>query len=63
MRRLANGGFTTSTTLAEMINKFPMKKKKKCQKKKKKKRSKDKKTGVPKKYLSGLKGSKTNTKS
>ena len=33
-------GFTTSTTLAEMINKRPMRKKRNGKKKKKKKRSK-----------------------
>ena len=34
-------GFTTSTTLAEMINKFPMRKRRRnVKKKKKKKRSK-----------------------
>ena len=50
-------GFTTSVTLKEMINKFPMRKRRRNVKKRKRKRvARDKQTDLPKKYLSGLKG-------
>ena len=50
-------GFTTTATLAEMINKRPIRKKKEMSKKRKRKRvARDKQTDLPKKYLSGLKG-------
>ena len=52
-------GFTTSVTLKEMINKFPMRKEEEMSKKRKRRKvPKDKETDLPKKYLSGLKGSK-----
>ena len=48
-------GFTTSVTLKEMINKFSMRKKRR-------KVPKDKDSGLPKKYLSGLSGSKRSSR-
>ena len=52
-------GFTTTSTLAEMINKRPMRKEEEMSKKRKRRKvPKDKATDLPKKYLSGLKGSK-----
>ena len=57
-------GFTTSKTLKEMINKFPMRKRRRSAKKRKRKRvARDKQTDLPKKYLSGLKGGKRSQKS
>ena len=56
-------GFTTSVTLKEMINKFPMRKKRRNVKKKKRRKvTKDKDSGLPKKYLSGLSGSKRSSR-
>ena len=55
-------GFTTTSTLAETINKRPIRKREMSRKRKRKSVPKDKKTGVPKKYLSGLKGSKRMTR-
>ena len=52
-------GFTTTSTLAEMINKRPMRKRRRNVKKRKRRKvPKDKATDLPKKYLSGLKGGK-----
>ena len=52
-------GFTTTSTLAEMINKRPMRKEEEMSKKRKRRKvPKDKATDLPKKYLSGLKGGK-----
>ena len=52
-------GFTTSVTLKEMINKFQCEREEEMSKKRKRKRvARDKETDLPKKYLSGLKGSK-----
>ena len=58
-------GFTTTTTLAEMINKRPMSKRRRNVKKKRKRKrvARDKQTDLPKKYLSGLKGGKRSEKS
>ena len=52
-------GFTTTTTLAEMIKKDQcVKGEEVARKRKRRKVPKDKATDLPKKYLSGLKGSK-----
>ena len=45
-------GFTTTSTLAEMINKRPMRKEEEMSKKRKRRKvPKDKATDLPKKYL------------
>ena len=52
-------GFTTTSTLAVLLDKRPMRKRRRSGKKRKRRKvPKDKATDLPKKYLSGLKGGK-----
>ena len=56
-------GFTTTSTLAEMINKRPIRKRRRNVKKKKRRKvPKDKRSGLPKKYLAGLTGAKRSSR-